>query len=174
MCSSVVPVLQQHVKNLKRQNEKLLQRCEGNKSGCDIPDIALNRANRIGKNNPSEKNVRPVTVRFTTFRHRTMFYQARKNLSKNGVHLDLTKERFTLYRKARDLVKSKKFVRFVYVDVNCQLKVKCKNSKMNYLIGLIKKVILVSSDMELKELMSLMWVKICFVYIVVSSFNYCW
>ena len=30
MCSSAVPVLQQHVKNLKQQNEKLLQRCEEN------------------------------------------------------------------------------------------------------------------------------------------------
>ena len=30
MCSSVVPVLQQHVKNLKQQNKKLLQRCEEN------------------------------------------------------------------------------------------------------------------------------------------------
>ena len=47
-----------------------------------------------------------------------MFYRARKNLSENGVHLDLTKEGFKLYQKARDLVKSKKFVKYVYVDVN--------------------------------------------------------
>ena len=46
---------------------------------------------KIGKNDPSGKSVRPVIARFTTFRHRTMFYGARKNLSKNGVHLDLTK-----------------------------------------------------------------------------------
>ena len=38
-------------------------------SGCDIPDIALDRAHRIVKNDPSGKNVRPVIVRFTTFRH---------------------------------------------------------------------------------------------------------
>ena len=30
MCSSVVPVLQQYVKNLNQQNEILLQRCEEN------------------------------------------------------------------------------------------------------------------------------------------------
>ena len=72
-----------------------------------------------------EKNVRPVVVRFTTFRHRTMFYRARKKVSKNGVH----KERFTLYQKARDLVKSKKFVKHVYVDVNCRLKVTFENNK---------------------------------------------
>ena len=98
-------------------------------SGCDIPDIALDRAHRIGKNHPSGKNVRPIIVRFTIFRHRTMFYRARKNLSKNGVHIHLTKERFTLYQKARDLVKSKKFVKYVYVDVNCRLKVKFENNK---------------------------------------------
>ena len=61
-----------------------------------------------------------------------MFYPARKNLSKNGVHLDLTKERFTLYQKARDLVKSKKFVKYVDVDVNCQLKVKFENNKESF------------------------------------------
>ena len=55
----------------------------------------------------------------TTFRHTTMFYRTRKNLSKNGVHLYLTKERFTLYQKARDLVKSKKLVKYLYVHVNC-------------------------------------------------------
>ena len=31
-------------------------------SGCDIPDIALDCAHRIGKYEPSEKNVRPVIV----------------------------------------------------------------------------------------------------------------
>ena len=41
-------------------------------------------------------------VRFTTFRRRAMFNQAIKNLSKNGVHLDLTKERFTLYQKTEN------------------------------------------------------------------------
>ena len=101
-------------------------------SGCDTPDIALERAHRIGKNDPSGKNVRSVVVRFITFRHRTMFYRARKNLSKNGMHLDLTKERFTLYQKARDLVKSKKFVKYVYVDVNCPLKVKFENNKESF------------------------------------------
>ena len=39
-------------------------------SRCDILDCALHRAHRIGKNDPSGKNVRPVIVRFTTVRHR--------------------------------------------------------------------------------------------------------
>ena len=61
-----------------------------------------------------------------------MFYRARKNVSKNGVHLDLTKERFTLYQKTRDLVKSKKFVKYVYVDVNCRVKVKFEINKESF------------------------------------------
>ena len=101
-------------------------------SRCDIPDVALDRAHRIGKNEPSGKNVRPVIARFTTFRHKTMFYQARKNLAKNGVHLDLTKERFRLYQKAKDLVKSKESVKYVYVDANCRLKVKFENNKESF------------------------------------------
>ena len=61
-----------------------------------------------------------------------MFFRARKNLSKTGVHLDLTKELFTLYQKARDLVKSKKFVKYLYADVNCQLEVKFENNKESF------------------------------------------
>ena len=58
-----------------------------------------------------------------------MLYGARKILSKNGVHRDKTKDRFTLYQKARDLVKSKKFVKYAHVDMNCRLKVKFENNK---------------------------------------------
>ena len=58
-----------------------------------------------------------------------MFYQARKNLSKNVVHLDLIKERFTLYKNVKYLVKSIKSVKYVYVDVNSQLKIKFENNK---------------------------------------------
>ena len=101
-------------------------------SGCNIPDITLDRAYRIGKNDPSGKNVIPVILRLTALRHRTMFYRARKSLSKNELHHDLTRERFTLYQKTRDLIKSKKFVKCVYVDVNSRLKVKFENNKESF------------------------------------------
>ena len=58
-----------------------------------------------------------------------MFYRAGTNLSENGVHFNLIKERSTFYQKARDLVKSKKFVKYVYVDMNCRLKVNFENNK---------------------------------------------
>ena len=43
-----------------------------------IPDACIDRAHRVSKTNDQ------VTVRFTTFRHRTMFYRNREAL-KGGV-----------------------------------------------------------------------------------------
>ena len=40
----------------------------------DIPDIAMDRAHRIGKNDPSRKIVRLTIVILTTFGHRAMFF----------------------------------------------------------------------------------------------------
>ena len=97
-----------------------------------IVQIGKNELVKIGKNDSSRKHVRPVIVRFTTFKQRTMLYWARKNLHKDRVHLDLTKERFTLYQK------SKKFVKSVYVDVNCRLKVKFKNNKESFFFFIYK------------------------------------
>ena len=95
-----------------------------------------------------------------------MFYWSRKNLFKNGVHLDLTKERFTLYQKARDLVKSKKFVNYLYVDVKCQLKIKFKNSQQSCFSCISELLDLTDQecnhgvlDMELKELICIKFCK---------------
>ena len=54
----------------------------------------------------TSKKCKSIIVRFTTFRHRTLFYRARKNL-KSGfkVKLDLTKSRFNLLKKANNHVK---------------------------------------------------------------------
>ena len=131
MCVRITAIPSQ--KNVSAEDVRNSMKSIIEESGCDIPDLALDRTHRIGKNDPSGKNVRPVIARFTTFRHRTMFYRARKKRSKNGVHLDLTKERFRLYQKARDLVKSKESVKYVYVDVNCQLKVKFENNKESFI-----------------------------------------
>ena len=61
-------------------------------SGVDISDSTIDRAHRIGKRKGSSQQ---IIVRFTTHRHRTLFYKARKNI-KSGpkVHIDLTKNRF--------------------------------------------------------------------------------
>ena len=49
-------------------------------SSCDTPDVVIDRACRIGKGyNDKKTNVRckSIIVCFTTFNHRTTFYQSR-------------------------------------------------------------------------------------------------
>ena len=48
-----------------------------NKLELDIPGSCIDRAHRIGKKTPGR--VRPIIVRFTTWRHRTMVYRKRKD-----------------------------------------------------------------------------------------------
>ena len=87
----------------------------------------VDRAHRIGKvytDEDSKKEKQDVIVRFTTFRHRTLFYKSRKNFKSDvKVRLDLTKSRYSVLRDARNLVESEAMIKFVYADINCNLKV---------------------------------------------------
>ena len=94
-------------------------------SECVIPSNVIDRAHRIGSK-PEGKNGKSVIVRFTTFRHRTLLYRARKRLNVK-ISLDLTTSRYILWRKAIDLVENKENVKFVYADINCRLKVRFEN-----------------------------------------------
>ena len=71
-------------------------------TSCDIPDVVIDRAHRIGKGyNDKKTNVRckSIIVSFATFRHRTMFYRGRANLKNNvKLKLDLTKKIQDLYK----------------------------------------------------------------------------
>ena len=80
-------------------------------SECVIPSNVIDRAHRIGSK-PEGKNGKSVIVRFTTFRHRTLLYRARKRLNVK-ISLDLTTSRYILWRKAIDLVENKENVKFV-------------------------------------------------------------
>ena len=100
-------------------------------TSCDIPDVVIDRAHRIGKGYNDKKtnfSCKSIIVRFTTFRHRTMFYRSRANL-KNDVKLklDLTKNKYKNFTKAIGTVKSCDNVNYVMVDINCRLKVVLKN-----------------------------------------------
>ena len=90
-------------------------------SNVDIPDSTIDRAHRIGER---RGNKQAVIVRFTTHRHRTRFYRARKNI-KSGpkIHIDLTKQRFELLKEAQKFVSDQEDDVFVYADINCRLKV---------------------------------------------------
>ena len=90
-----------------------------------IEDIEQNidTAHRIGKSyhhKKSKKKCKSIIVKFSSFRYRT-----KKNLD-DGVtaHVDLTKKRHSLLRKANDLVRSRDEVLFCYADINCRLKLK--------------------------------------------------
>ena len=70
-----------------------------------VPEYFLDRAHRIGpsySDRVSKKKCKSITVKFTTFRNRTIFYRARKNLKSAKVKLDLTKSRFDLLKRANN------------------------------------------------------------------------
>ena len=115
--------------------------------GADIPDVVIDRAHRIGMpyvDDQSRVKTQSIIVRFTTFRHRTMFYNKRKLLKGNiRVKLDLTKERYGLLKSARERVSNLENVKYVYVDLNCRLKIRMQDDKeffFNSIDDLVDKV----------------------------------
>ena len=95
--------------------------------------------NRIGPSYThriTNKKYKSIIVRFTTFRRRTLFYRARKNL-KSGfkVKLDLTKSRFNLLERSNDHVKEIPAIIFCYANVNCRLRVKFHDAKQEDILS---------------------------------------
>ena len=85
----------------------------------------LDRAHRIGSIYTEiirNKKCKSIIVPFTTFRQRTLFYRARKNLKSTKVKLDLTQSRSDLIKKANNHVKEIRAVNFCYADENCRLR----------------------------------------------------
>ena len=154
---STAVMLQKHVENLKLSNRNLLKRCEENEqygrrlclrvkgipkknsetaddvlnqvrnlfkeADVVIPEAVLDRAHRVSK----ESN--DIIVRFTTFRHRTLFYRNRKKLENKSIHLDLTKSRLQLLNDARNMTENDGDVNFCYADINCRAKLRFKNNR---------------------------------------------
>ena len=67
-----------------------------------------------------------ITVRFTTFRHRTAFYRAWKSIGKIAqVRLDLTKRWYDILKAGNEYIKSiGHTAKFCYADINCRMKIK--------------------------------------------------
>ena len=94
-----------------------------------IPDACVDRAHRASKTNDT------VILRFTTSRHRTMFYRNRKALKVGvTVHLDITKSGLDLLMKANKYVKDVSNVDFGYSDINCHLKVQLRIEEKSFSI----------------------------------------
>ena len=86
-----------------------------------VPDAVIDRAHRIGKpKTVNGKQLRTMIVRFTTWRHRTIVYRARKNSKKYKVRLDLTKPRLEKLVKLSKILEDRQ-LGFVFADVNCRL-----------------------------------------------------
>ena len=96
-----------------------------------VLENVLDRAHRIGSiytDIVRNKKCKSVIVRFTTFRHRTLFYRAR-NLKKSKVKLDLWKPRSDHLKKANYHAKEITAINFCHADVNCHLRVKFHDEK---------------------------------------------
>ena len=104
-------------------------------AGVDIPNEVVDRAHRNGPSyNDKSSNVecKSVVMHFTTFRHRTMVYRAKKKM-KQGVRvkLNLTKSRYTLLVDANKVVKQNPDIKFCHADINCRLKIKWVDEPIN-------------------------------------------
>ena len=121
-------------------------------STANIPDTILDRAHRIGKqyiDRDSGIKIQSIIVRFTTFRHRTLLYKNRKNIKGNvRVKLDLTKKRYEVLRKAREIVEEIDNISFVYADINCRLKVRFKDNSELFFENLIELYDLIEKQCE--------------------------
>ena len=91
---------------------------------CDIPDVVIDRAHRIGNGYKDRKTkilCKSIIVRFTTFRHRTMFYRNRNKLENNAiVKLDLTRKSYMTFMRALESVKKVTIVDYVMIDIYCR------------------------------------------------------
>ena len=137
---STSAMLQKHVKNLKRSNEELQKKCDGHEqygrrlclrikgltkklkedandvlnqvrdlfkeAEIEICDAVLDRTHRISKETDD------VIVRFTIFRHQTLFYRNRKKSKNQSILLDLTKSRLSLLNGARKLIENNEDITF--------------------------------------------------------------
>ena len=118
----------------KETSDEVIEKVKSlaSESGCDIPDVVIDRAHRIGKeyrDKRSNLSCKRINVCFTTFRHRTIFYRNRNKLKKAKVKIDLTKRRSGIYTDVISFVKNYSKVNFVMVDIDCRLKVVFTNGK---------------------------------------------
>ena len=87
----------------KETSEDCLVKVENvfEKLGLSIPPTVIDRAHRMGREiSLKGKKVRSMMVRFTTFRHPSMVYRARKKSNQYKIKLDLTGYRVHLLKQA--------------------------------------------------------------------------
>ena len=111
-------------------NEQCLKKVKAvfNELKVDIPDAVIDRAHRIGQAKVvAGKRARQMIVRFTTWRHRSAVYRARKSCNQYKIRLDLTKKRLDTIIKTTQMLHEKGLQGFTFADVNCRLCAKIGN-----------------------------------------------
>ena len=108
----------------KETSEEVLKKEKTIKEEAEVytPEETIDRAHRVG---PKKNKNQAIIVKFSTFRHRTLFYRARKEL-KNGIklHIDVTKKRFNLLHDAQSFIQGRENVKYIYADINYNLKIR--------------------------------------------------
>ena len=93
-----------------------------NELDVDVPDSVIDRAHRIGNVIEKDgKRTRQIIVRFTTWRHRTAVYKARKKSQNYKFRLDLTRKRIKIIGRTNDILRANKIKGYTFADVNCRL-----------------------------------------------------
>ena len=121
------------IKNLKKQEndffDKVLEAVRGllTEASINTPEACFDCAHCVSRTDDT------AIACFTTFHHRTIFYRKRKEF-KNGVkgHPDLTKSGLDVLIKASKYLNSLSNVGFVYVDINCRLKIHFSNNNESF------------------------------------------
>ena len=116
-----------------------------NKVNINVNKDDIERAHRIGVSyvdDISKLKVKPIIVKFHSWKKRTQFYQARPRAFVNGVKkseplpfrvaLDLTKIRLDLLKCARSLILNNPNFLYVYSNINCKLVIKDVNNKLHH------------------------------------------
>ena len=102
----------------------------------NISDAVIDRAHRIGKViKIVERQFRQVIVRFTTWRHRSEVYRARKKAKHLRIKWDLTHSRISTSDKANQILKPKGDKYYAFADINCRIFAKL-DEVFNYLSNL--------------------------------------
>ena len=85
--------------------------------------MVIDRAHRIcqiKEDLKTKKKWQTIIVRFTTWRHRSIVYRARKKSETFKIQLDLTQRKLKLLEKANAWLKEKKDC-FAFANINCYL-----------------------------------------------------
>lgn len=109
----------------------------------DTPFIAakIDRAHRIGQvttDRRTKKKVQPIIVKFRSWESRTDFFRARPKWTQGGgprrfsVALDLTKNRYTLLKIAREKIVDNPNIKYAHADLNCRLGLRLSDDSTVY------------------------------------------